>query len=507
MRRLRRLALACLALICVFEIGAGIAVARMLPGRLDRWDVPRVGVRRLAAPPPPLRAADGAPSAPAGSAAGAGVTTAGVTAAGLTATLAALLSSPVLGPHVGMEVTNLATGQVLYARHATSGFAPASTTKLATAVAALQVLGPAARFSTRVVTGTSVTGSSATGSSAGGGTAANIVLVGGGDPTLAAGKPPASNYPQPATLAQLAARTARALRARGQNRVRVGYDTSLFTGPGLAKGWPGSYVTTGNVTPISPLEVDQGRLTASGLPEDADDPQNSRPRTLTPGLDAAHAFAGFLAADGIGVAGAPFPAVAPGGARTLARVYSPPVAQIAEQMLVESNNVIAENLARQVAIATGRPASFSGAAAAELAVLRRLGVTGVHLVDGSGLSPDDRITPATLVQLVGLAASPGRPRLRAAITGLPVAGFSGTLAPGGSVFAEAGHAALGVVRAKTGNLNTVASLAGIAYARDGQLLSFAVMTDQLRASDLNLAGVQIARVATALAGCGCRGRS
>ena len=61
-------------------------------------------------------------------------------------------------------------------------------------------------------------------------------------------------------------------------------------------------------------------------------------------------------------------------------------------MLRESNNVIAENLARQVALREGRPASFGGAAAAVTAVLRRLGVPGgIRLVDGSGLSPRDRI--------------------------------------------------------------------------------------------------------------------
>ena len=72
------------------------------------------------------------------------------------------------------------------------------------------------------------------------------------------------------------------------------------------------------------------------------------------------------------------------------------------------------------------------------------------------------------------------------------------------MFAEAGRAALGLVRAKTGNLTTVAALAGIAYARNGQLLAFAVMADQLQAGALDQAGRQIARLATALAGCGCR---
>jgi serine-type D-Ala-D-Ala carboxypeptidase/endopeptidase (penicillin-binding protein 4) len=334
---------------------------------------------------------------------------------------------------------------------------------------------------------------------------AQVVLVGGGDPTLAAGHPPAADYPQPATLAALALKTARALRARGLHRVQVGYDTLLFTGPGMGPGWPLSYVRTGNVTPISALEVDQGRLTVSGEPQDADDPANARPRTMTPAPEAARAFARFLAADGIAVRGVPAPALAPAGAAPLGQVASPPLAQIVQQMLLESNNVIAENLARQVAVATGAPASFAGAAGAETRVLRGLGVTGVHLFDGSGLSPRDRIAPAALVALISLASSAAQPALRPAITGLPVAGFSGTLAPGGSVFAEAGPAALGLVRAKTGNLDTVAALAGLAYARNGQLLVFAVMADDLSAAGLDRAGAQLARIATALAGCGCQG--
>jgi serine-type D-Ala-D-Ala carboxypeptidase/endopeptidase (penicillin-binding protein 4) len=489
--RLRRLAVAILALLCVFVIGAGLAVAGLLPRRLAQWDVPRVAARPVAAPQSPL-AINGprGRGSGAGGAASAGSASPGpagsATTSGLRAALAPLLGAAALGPHVGLLVSDLSSGQVLYGRQAGTAFAPASTTKVATAVAALDALGPATRFSTSVV-----------------GSGGSIVLVGGGDPTLAAGTPPAEDYPRPATLAALAARTARALRAQGRSSVRLRYDTSLFSGPGMAPGWPRSYVTTGNVTPISSLEVDQGRLTASGAPQDADEPGNSLPRTFDPAGEAAHAFAGFLAADGIQVKGAPAAGRAPSGAPTLARVASPPVAQMVGQMLLESNNVIAEDLARQVAIVRGQTASFGGAAAAEMAVLRRLGVTGVNLVDGSGLSPRDRITPSALVALVALAASQDQPRLRAAITGLPVAGFSGTLAPGGSVFAEPGKAALGVVRAKTGNLNTVAALTGIAYARNGELLSFAVMADKLRPGELNQAGAQIARLATALARCGC----
>ncbi len=488
MRRLRRAAWLSLALLSLFTMAAGVAVAHMLPPRLALWRLPTVASRGLAEGGPVL--------GPVPDPAISGTTHTGktgqagqpATATGVTAALAGLLRSPALGAHVGAVVDDLSSGQLLLSRQGSSAFAPASTAKLAVATAALDVLGPAARLSTRVVAGP---------------TRSTVVLVGGGDPTLAAGRPPASDYPQPATLASLAAETARALRARGVHAVRLRYDTSLFTGPGMAPGWSATYVTTGNVTPIESLEVDQGRLTPSGAPQDADDPGNFRPRSLTPAADAARAFASLLAGLGIRLVGPVAQAAAPRGSATIAAVSSPPLAEIIEQMLTESNNVIAENLARQVAMATGRPASFGGAAAAETAVLRRLGVGGITLVDGSGLSPLDRITPDTLVHLVRLAAAPDEPEFRPVITGLPVAGFSGTLAPGGSVFNDLGPPALGVVRAKTGNLSTVVSLAGIAYAKEGQVLAFAFMADHLPKTGLAAAGDDLTRLATALAACGC----
>jgi len=198
------------------------------------------------------------------------------------------------------------------------------------------------------------------------------------------------------------------------------------------------------------------------------------------------------------------------GAPTLASVSSPPLTQLVQQMLQESNNVIAENLARHVAIAEGKPATFGGAADAVMTELRRLGVTtGISLVDGSGLSPDDAIAPQTLVRILALAASPGAPRLRPAITGLPVAGFNGTLSSGNSVFGAIGGAARGaargVVRAKTGNLATVATLAGLVYDRDGRLLIFAIMAPQVPgAAMLSAAAGAIDAAAAGLADCGCR---
>jgi D-alanyl-D-alanine carboxypeptidase/D-alanyl-D-alanine-endopeptidase (penicillin-binding protein 4) len=176
-------------------------------------------------------------------------------------------------------------------------------------------------------------------------------------------------------------------------------------------------------------------------------------------------------------------------------------------MLEESNNVIAENLARQVALATGQPASYSGAAAAVSSELRRLGVsTGLRLVDGSGLSPQDAIAPATLVKVVEIAAADAR--VRPVLAGLPVAGFSGTLSAGQSVFSGIGGAALGSVRAKTGNLGTVTALAGLVSDKSGTTLVFALMADQIPAERmLPAAAKAIDEAAATLAGCGCRLRT
>ncbi len=474
MHRHSRLIAAVVALLCAVIIAAGLTVVRLLPARLALWQPPQVAARQLAGSPQVLWTAVG--SARDGPA---------VTPTGLARALAPVTGSAAFGPHLGILVTNLASGQVLYSLDPGSGFAPASTNKLATAVAAIHVLGPAARFRTTVVMGSSPSA---------------IVLVGGGDPTLAAGRPPAADYPQPATLLELARRTAQVLRARGLRSVHLGYDTSLYSGPSEAVGWSPSYISTGNVSVISPLEVDQGRLTATGAPQDADLP-DPLPRAADPAGQAAAVFGRYLAGDGISVQGSPSQVAAPARARTLAAVYSPPLAQIVQWMLEESNNVIAENLARHVAIATGQPASFAGGAAATQSVLRKLGVAGLQLFDGSGLSVDDRIPPAALVRLVTLAAD--RAQLRAVLTGLPVANFSGTLLPNASAFGPGGAAAWGVVRAKTGNLDTVAALAGIAYARNGQLLAFAIMADKLDAGGLAAAASGMARMATVLAGCGC----
>jgi D-alanyl-D-alanine carboxypeptidase/D-alanyl-D-alanine-endopeptidase (penicillin-binding protein 4) len=237
-------------------------------------------------------------------------------------------------------------------------------------------------------------------------------------------------------------------------------------------------------------------------------PDRSR-RHLDPAVVAGQALAGLLQP------GAPVQVVrgsAPPGARELGAVTSQPVPQLVERMLARSDNDLAEALARHVAISQGQPASFAGGAAAVEAALgpflEEVGVGrgSVALVDGSGLSRLNRLEPAALTRLLARAASDDGSatveRLAPVLTGLPVAGFSGTLSQryrkGG------GLPAAGVVRAKTGTLNGVSALAGLVRTADGRLLAFDLTADGVPLGATRRAEAALDALAAALAACGCR---
>ena len=382
-----------------------------------------------------------------------------------------------LGRHVVVEVAELSTGRVVY-RRGTGLVTPASTMKLLTAAAALQALGPAHRFTTSVV---------ATPQSP------RIVLVGGGDPLLARTRP-TTGYPARADLDTLARATAKALRAIGRSKVRLGYDATLFPGPAVNPRWEPSYLPDDVVSPISSLWVDQGR-----------ERPGSSDRTPVPALAAAQVFARALGKHGITVVAKPGPAVAPGepaGGQDIASVRSAPLAQVVQHVLEVSDNEGAEVLARHVAVAQGLPASPTGASRAVRAALRSVGVstTGDRIYDGSGLSRDNRLSARTLLAVLRVAAGSGQPRLRAAVADLPVAGFTGSLA---YRFHTGPPVGLGAVRAKTGTLTGVHGLAGTVTTLDGVVLGFVAIADRVKPVNTLDARARIDEVAAALAGCAC----
>jgi D-alanyl-D-alanine carboxypeptidase/D-alanyl-D-alanine-endopeptidase (penicillin-binding protein 4) len=164
---------------------------------------------------------------------------------------------------------------------------------------------------------------------------------------------------------------------------------------------------------------------------------------------------------------------APSGATVLGSVRSQPVSTLIRQELVVSDNTIAEALARVTAITSGTGDTFSAIDAAVVPALKRYGIapTGVRVIDGSGLSDDNRIPPAYLTKLFVkvLHKTDG---LGPIYAGLPIAGRTGSLAYGDR-FAGAASRADGQVRAKTGWIDDGYTLAGIIRAKDGTPLTFA----------------------------------
>ncbi|GAB2962864.1 D-alanyl-D-alanine carboxypeptidase/D-alanyl-D-alanine-endopeptidase [Nonomuraea fastidiosa] len=373
----------------------------------------------------------------------------------LTKQLASALGDDALGERVGAAVIDTATGEQLFASGADTPITPASTTKVITTTAALASLGPDARLSTRVVQGSKP---------------GAIVLVGGGDPLLAGPRAKQSGYPKQASLNTLAARTAATLKAQGVRKVTLFYDSTLFTGTPKAPGWKPNYIPDGEVAPVHALMIDEGRQ----------NPGMRAPRVQNPPQYAADAFRGLLARHGISVAKSVRPAKAPAGAAELGRVDSAPLYALVEHTLTRSDNDLAEALMRHVAIKEGQEASFAGGAKAVLAVLQRLGIAqNVSLSDGSGLSIRNRISPNALAKAIALAGSPQHPELRAVTTGMPIAGFSGTLGNGRRFVDSRSKDQVGLVRAKTGTLNHVNTLAGLATTKDGRLVTYAFMADQV----------------------------
>lgn len=392
-------------------------------------------------------------------------------AAAVAKALARYAADSRFGKSVSFQVSEVASGKVVY-RRGVERVVPASTLKLLTGAAALEGLGPSTRFSTRVVAA-----------------GKRIVLVGGGDPFLASTAARGKNlYPARADLGTLARRTAEALRARGQSKVVLTYDAGLFTGPAVNPRWPANYRPDDVVPPISALWADQGDGPGGRYVDD-------------PAAAAARAFAVALRRAGITVT-SPRAGAAPPGSEEIAAVRSAPVRQVVQQMLVVSDNNAAEVLARHVAIAVGEPASFTGGSAAILRVLDGLGIrtTGAAVYDGSGLSRDNRLPATLLLDVLRIAASPAYPRLREVITGLPVAGFTGSLQDRFDTGEPEGR---GRVQAKTGTLTGVHGLAGIAADRDGTLMAFVLVADRVAVPNTLPVRRLLDLMAGALGACRC----
>lgn len=391
------------------------------------------------------------------------------------AVLAAALAGPVADPNLGNvtgRVTDAETGDQLWEHRADVPLLPASTNKTLTTGAALLALNRDERVTTTVVAADQTSQPGV------------VVLVGGGDPILSAA--PAGQetwYRGAARISDLADQ----VRKSGIAVTAVQVDDSLYSGPDFAPGWDPADIDGGDIAPMQSVMIDAGRIQPTTV---------DSARSRTPALDAGRALAVALKVDPAKVTMAPNP---PSG-RQLASVQSAPLIERLRQMMNASDNVMAESIAREVAKATGRPMSFAGAVDAVTNKLAGAGVdmTGATLMDSSGLSVLDRLTAKTLDEVVQAAAGPDHPDMRPLLDVLPIAGGSGTLSDrflGG----DPKVSSAGWLRAKTGSLTAINSLAGVVTDASGRVLTFAFISNDAgpmgRVALDNLAGV--------LRTCGC----
>ncbi|MUM19555.1 MULTISPECIES: D-alanyl-D-alanine carboxypeptidase/D-alanyl-D-alanine-endopeptidase [unclassified Mycobacteroides] len=388
---------------------------------------------------------------------------------GLARALDKALSDPALAMFTG-RVTDALSGRELWQQGSDVPMVPASTNKTLTAAAALLTLDRDGKLTTSVVADTA-------------GQRGLVTLVGGGDPILSAAPPGTDTYYRDAArISDLADQ----VRRSGVTVTSITVDISRFGGPSMAPGWDPADIDGGDVAPIEAVMLDAGRT----QPADSD----SR-RSTTPALDAGRALATALGVD---------PDVvrldtAPPTAKTIASVQSAPLMERLRDMMNRSDNVMAETIGREVALASRRAQSFTGTVDAVTSQLRGVGVdlTGLTLRDSSGLSVDDRVTARTLDDVILGAAGPDHPKLRPLLDVIPIAGGSGTLS---ERFVLQDRSSAGWLRAKTGSLTGVNTLAGVVTDASGRVLTFALMQNHATAPTARNA---VDATAGVLRSCGC----
>ena len=365
---------------------------------------------------------------------------------GSTTSPAAGFQAPAIDGQLGAAVVDLTTQESVYEHDAHRQLVPASSTKIVTATAALASMDLDKRLHTVIEHD-----------------GAHVVIRAAGDVWL-----------DDAALDAAAAAIGHA------DSVEI--DTSLWSGPTQAEGWDPGNVAEGYIAPMEPAMLYGGRIGATS---------GDVPRSTTPALDVAQALADRVGASHVAVNdnAAPRPAVT--------TLESPILRERLELMIKHSDNVMAEAIARETAVARGmQPASFSDATSATLEILREIGLdtANMQISDNSGLSSQNRLTAHGLLQCLQVAAhgaagaeaggdtranaaGAGEPGnnvgdLRSLLDVLPVAGGDGTL---DDRYAEL--SARGYARAKTGTLTDTSALVGIVTGRSGHTYAYSLLVN------------------------------
>jgi D-alanyl-D-alanine carboxypeptidase/D-alanyl-D-alanine-endopeptidase (penicillin-binding protein 4) len=356
-------------------------------------------------------------------------------------------------------------GEPIGERNADLAVIPASNQKIPVAAAAIERLGEDFRYTTTVAASAEPVGGVIDG---------DLYVIGGGDPLLSSDWYPASNLElnpvtSPTSFDTLADRVV----AAGVTEIAgsiVG-DGSRYDDEYFAPGW-GDGVAGLEGGPYDALMANDSRVL--GDPLRGNDPNEA----------AAREFTLLLEARGVEVGGAASAGTAPAETVVLASIDSAPLSDVVGEMLGNSDNNTAEMVVKELGLTVAAP----GTREAGLGVVREqlvewgVDVTQVVLVDGSGLSLDNRLTCdsiLTVLQRSGFDSPVGQ--------GLPVAGQTGTLA---TAFVE--HPVAGRLRGKTGTLNNppfnvdppaVKALAGFLPVEGGSAVEYVLILNGPTVSD------------------------
>ena len=429
----------------------------------------------------------------------------------LAADLAALLRARVKQGSWGIVVASLSRGDTLFSLNPDAVMLPASTLKLYTTALAFDRLGPNHQLSTDIAHDGIV--------STDGTLQGSLYLKGGGDPAMSGRWVGGTADAPMRALARLVA-------GSGIKRVTgdVVGDASAFDAKRIPDGWRSRYLNDSYAARISALSLNEnllnvviapgksggagivslqpatvaynivnstrtlgsgrtsklvvsrkgdGTVVARGTIGARSVPRVYQVVVEDPALFTAGAFRNALEREGIEIGGELRLGGTPSGASRVATFKSPPLWSLASAMNRESINHIAELLFRNAA----RTADPLGVGSAERGNLllrefmtQKVGARwdAVNAADGSGLSTLDRVTPRSLVQLLGYANR--SPWSREFHQSLPVAGESELLRHRMSATPAQGN-----LHAKTGTTNEVIALGGFVTTQNGELLAFSFL--------------------------------
>ncbi len=412
----------------------------------------------------------------------------------------------------GVAVRSLTRGDALYTRNAEKLLMPASTMKVVTLAAAIDRLGWNHSYRTTAYTLGTVDGGVLDG---------DLLIVGGGDPTI-------ENWLGHSWLDTWTD----SLRAQGIRAItgRVIGDDNVFDDDGLGAGWMWDDLGTSFSAPVSGLQFNQNSAQVLVTPAASfgDTPAVEinpawAPLTLRnlltttgPETPAAMSFRGVPRSPVLELRGG-LPAHSPRVTRTvsvpnptlyfaaaardalvrgsievrgpavdlddieppdrrgatLLTEYISPLESVAKPMMKLSANLYAETLLKTLGAQVSASGSTDAGRSTVRTVLTEWGINAADVVmaDGSGLSRYNLITPGALVATLATVFQHDEVRDRF-VGVLPVAGVDGTLAE-----RMKGTAAEGNARAKTGSVSNARALAGYVTTAEGEPLAFSIMAN------------------------------